>query len=80
MTLAAGQEIVEESGGHWVVLVDVLRRAGRFEEGREIGACARQESLDGFLARLVDFELELIDKGDRSAHAVDEVGSTENAP
>lgn len=79
MALAAGQEIVEEGGGHWVVLVDVLRRAGRFEEGRELGARARQVSLDDFLARLVDFELELIDQGDRSAHAVDEVDLAEDA-
>ena len=61
-----------------MILADVLRRAGRLEEAQDLCSRALRKSLDDFLARLIEFELQLIEQGDQWAHAIDEVSPIED--
>ena len=67
---AAGQRTVR------VRAVDILRRAHRWEEARELGTTILAESPDDFLADVVRFELRRIRSRDAGAHRMDEVKAT----
>jgi hypothetical protein len=45
-----------------VILADLLRRAGRLEEGRELCARVLRGSLDGLLTDLIELEPVLIEQ------------------
>ncbi len=69
-----GQTIVEQGfGATQLLLADVLRRAGRFEEARSRchrGLSGRPEEP---FRSLLEFEMELVSNEDTAAHSVSEV-------
>lgn len=63
----------EEGLSRWAVLVDVLRRAGRFGDARaECEALLKQPRLEGIIRDVIQYQQRLIAAGDTAAHLVEE--------
>jgi len=73
---AAGTPLfAEEPGAADAVLVDLLRRAGRFEEALSKSEEASGRGYGDFVESVLRYQKELITKEDTVAHRMDEVGS-----
>ena len=59
-----GQEVAEQEGASTAILADLLRRAGRSEDAREVIAKRRGGITEGIIVQILDFEATLLDKND----------------
>ncbi|MCS6806858.1 MAG: hypothetical protein NZ823_17170, partial [Blastocatellia bacterium] len=62
--IEAGQEFTKQRGGEIAILVDLLRRAGRFSEAKELIARKRDEIKDDIILKVLAFQAQLITRGD----------------
>lgn len=69
---AHSQRIAHEPGVSKAILIDLLRRAGRFEEAQEVIQGYREVTAEGDIRRIIDYEMELIQTGDLACHTVTE--------
>ena len=68
-----GQSVAEEKGGSAAMLVDLLRRSGQADDARKVIAENRSGIEEDVIARILDFQAVLIEKGDVSCHTIAEV-------
>lgn len=66
-----GQQVSRQDGARTGILSDLLRRAGRFEQAREVIEKERGNISEDFIIRILDFQIGLIDKQDRSCHSIE---------
>jgi hypothetical protein len=64
------QQIIEQAGVSEVVLADLLRRAGRHEEARDVAAAALSRVSDETIEKCLRFEIRLADQRDTRVHRV----------
>ena len=69
---AAGQGEQEDSPGETAVLIDLLRRSGRFEEASALSTQLSQEKLPDVLRQVTAFQNTLIARQDAGCHTVEE--------
>ncbi len=67
-----GQQVGQPEGASTAILVDLLRRSGRFEDSQEALAARRDGIADEVVARVLDFQAVLIDQNDKSCHTIAE--------
>lgn len=68
-----GQVIAEQQGVSTLILVDLLRRSGHFDDARKAIAERRKGITVEIILRSLDFQSVLIQKGDTSCHNISEV-------
>jgi len=74
------EEATRQKGASTAILVDLLRRSGRFDEAKKAIKERRGEISDDIIIKILDFQAALIEKGDLSAHTISEViGETNQA-
>lgn len=71
-----GQPVAEQEGADVAIQVDLLRRAGRFDEARGLIQGYRPRVTEGLIANILAFQETLIASGDRACHAISEVPGT----
>lgn len=69
---AHSQSVAHEPGVSAAILIDLLRRAGRFEEAQEVIQGHGEVAAEGDIRRIMDYETELIQAGDLACHTVTE--------
>jgi len=67
-----GQQVSPQEGGRTAVLVDLLRRTGRFEQARQMIIKDIDTISDYNFRHILDFQIGLIDKQDMSCHSIGE--------
>jgi pentatricopeptide repeat protein len=70
--LADGKTFIEEKGASEAVVVDCLRRAGRSDEAEKLLDQALTAGCGEAIAGVLEFQRDLIRRGDRGAHVVGE--------
>ncbi len=73
-----GQQVSQQDGARTGILSDLLRRAGRFEQARQVIEKGRVNISDENIARILDFQIALINQNDRSCHSIDEALEEKN--
>ena len=68
--LKAGEAVFSAGTDARVLTTDLLRRAGRFVEAREVCAAVLEEVEAGPLRRILKFQLHLIDTGDTGCYTI----------
>ena len=71
-TALNGQAISCQAGATETITIDLLRRAGKFDEALEFVVKAEAENLDDVILRILDFEKVLIENRDTEAHTIAE--------
>jgi len=67
-----GQRLTEQEGAGTAILVDLLRRSGRFDKARRAIAERCGTIADDIILRVLDFQMWLIDQDDKSCHTIAE--------
>lgn len=67
-----GQKLADQHGAEFGILVDLLRRASRFFEARQLIEEKRSEVKDKVILKVLDFQEKLIAVGDDKCHTVEE--------
>jgi hypothetical protein len=67
-----GQRLTEQEGAGTAILVDLLRRSGRFDQARRVIAERRDTISDDIILRVLNFQMWLIDQDDESCHTIAE--------
>lgn len=67
-----GQQVGEPEGASTAILVDLLRRSGRFDDARQAIASRRDGIADDTIARVLDFQWALVEQNDTSCHTIAE--------
>ena len=67
-----GQQLTEQEGAATAILVDLLRRSGRFDQARRVIAERCSTIADDIILRVLDFQIRLIDQDDESCHTIAE--------
>ncbi len=67
-----GQEFAKERGSEIAILVDIMRRAGRFTEARQLIEENRTEIKEDIILKVLTFQELLIDSGDEGCHTIAE--------
>jgi hypothetical protein len=70
--LASGTRFMEQDGADTAIRADVLRRAGRHDEGRKLIAAKRPTITEGLILKILDFQEELLIRGDEERHTIAE--------
>lgn len=70
--LNTGQKVAEQSGVETAIQVDLLRRAGRFNEARQLIHEQRPEITEEIILKILTFQENLIAKGDEACHNISE--------
>ena len=68
-----GQQVAENGEASAAMLVDFLRRSGQADEARKVITENRSDIEEEVIARILDFQADLIEKGDVSCHTIAEV-------
>jgi hypothetical protein len=69
---SAGQAVSDEDGEATAIQVDLLRRAGRITEARKILAENRGSISDETFSKILDFQDDLLKRGDVACHTIEE--------
>jgi len=72
MALGNGQAIIDQEGAETAIRVDLLRRAGRLAEARQLISTKRPEINEDIISKILTFEDTLVTRGDESCHTVAE--------
>ncbi|MDW8147146.1 MAG: hypothetical protein RMJ48_12775 [Roseiflexaceae bacterium] len=75
--IESGQEITEQRGAETAILVDLLRRAGRFAKARQVIASRRPGIIDDVILKILAFQELLIARGDVARYTLDEAVGAE---
>ena len=67
-----GQQVVDQEEEGTAILVDLLRRSGRLEQARQVIATRRAKITEDIRARVIAFQIGLIDRNDSSCHTIGE--------
>ena len=67
-----GQPVGKPEGASTAILVDLLRRSGRFDDARRALAARRGTIADEAVAGVLDFQSSLIELNDASCHTIAE--------
>ena len=70
--LGKGQEVAEQDGGETAIQVDLLRRAGRLTEARQLISTKRSTITEDIISKILDFQDVLLTKGDEECHTIAE--------
>ena len=70
--LENGQEVAGQEGAETAVQVDLLRRAGRFDDALQRIEARRPEITEDIILRILDCQETLIARGDDACHTVSE--------
>jgi hypothetical protein len=70
--LGNGQDIAKQGGADTAIHVDLLRRAGRFTEARQLISTKRSAITDDIISKILDFQDVLLTKGDDACHTIAE--------
>lgn len=71
-TQQAGQKFVGQSALEIAILTDLLRRAGRFAEAKQLIASKRSQVIEGIILKMLDFQERLIARCDTACHKISE--------
>lgn len=71
-TTSAGIMFTEQDGADTATQVDLLRRAGRCADAQKLIAMKRSAIADGTIAKILEFQEELLAKGDEACHTIAE--------
>ncbi len=71
-----GQQVGSRSGASTAILVDLLRRSGRTDDARRVIAERRAGITDDIITRVLDFQSNLIEKGDTSCYTISQALTT----
>jgi len=66
------QQLAEQSGVSEAITIDLLRRAGRFEEGFDLIQKTKTMELEDIIYQVINYEEQLIRSGDMDVHTVEE--------
>lgn len=69
---SAGQPVSEQDGAATAIQVDLLRRAGKIAEARELLSKYRGSISDDTFSKILDFQDDLLSKGDVACHTIEE--------
>ncbi|RXE57450.1 hypothetical protein ABH15_02980 [Methanoculleus taiwanensis] len=69
----AGGRLAAQEGGDDAILVDILRRAGRFREARTVLEGALKNGCEPLITDVLQYQKRLIQRSDRTRHTIDEV-------
>lgn len=67
------QRVAKPDGVSTVVLVDLLRRSGQFEQARKTIEARRSISAEDIVAQILDFETDLLNRNDIACHTIAEL-------
>ena len=67
-----GQQVGKPEGASTAILVDLLRRSGRFEDARQALAARPEGIADEAVVRVLEFEASLVDQNDTACHTIAE--------
>lgn len=70
--LGRGQTIGSQDGADTAILVDLLRRAGRLTEARELISTKRPAIIENIISRILTYQDALLVKGDEACHTIAE--------
>jgi len=70
--LGNGQKVAEQDGADTAFRVDLLRRAGRVAEARQLITTNRPTSTEDIISKILDFQEALITDGDEACHTIAE--------
>lgn len=70
--LESGQQVVNQDGTEMAIQVDLLRRAGSFNEARELILTQRPAITEDIILKVLAFQETLIASGDESCHTISE--------
>jgi len=70
--LGSGQQFAEQDGAVTAIQVDLLRRAGRLAEARQLISTKRPTITVDIISKILDFQDVLLTKGDEACHTVAE--------
>jgi hypothetical protein len=68
------QQVARPDGVSTAILVDLLRRSGQFEQARKTIGARRRIITEEPVARIMDFETDLLDRNDIACHTIAEAG------
>ena len=69
-SLGSGQAVAEQHGADTAIRVDLLRRAGRLTEARQLISTKRPAITEDIISKILDFQDALLTKGDEACHTV----------
>jgi len=67
-----GQQLSQQDGARTGILSDLLRRSGRFEQAKQVIENERGSISEEAIVRILDFQIGLINRQDRSCHSIEE--------
>lgn len=68
------QQVARPDGVSTAILADLLRRSGQFEQARKTIEARRDIITEDLVARIIDFETDLLDRNDIACHTIGEAG------
>lgn len=70
--LGNGQEVADQDGADTAIQVDLLRRAGRLTEARQLISTKRPTITEEIILKILDYQDVLLTKGDEACHTISE--------
>lgn len=71
--LGGGQKIAKQDGADTAIQVDLLRRAGRLADARQLILTKRPSITNDIFSKILDFQDDLLTSGDETCHSIAEV-------
>jgi pentatricopeptide repeat protein len=71
--MAQGESLGEQAGASETLVVDCLRRSGRFEKALEVIRYAEGGECDPLLRKILAFQRVLLQRNDTACHTVEEL-------
>ncbi len=76
--LESGQTVAEQDGADTAIQVDLLRRAGRLADARQLISTKRPTITEDIISTILDFQYGLLTHGDEACHTIAEVLAESN--
>jgi len=70
--LQRGQQVADQDGAETAIQVDLLRRAGRLNDARQLILTQRPSITEYIILKVLAFQENLIGSGDQSCHKISE--------
>lgn len=67
-----GQKIADQAGASEAITIDLMRRSGMYQEALELSAAMKVKGIDEVIKQVIQYEEELIEKKDVTAHTISE--------
>jgi len=69
------QKFTNQAGASETITIDLMRRSGMHQEALELSAALKTEEFEEIIRQVIQYEEELIAKGDTAAHTISEVNN-----